>query len=94
MTFDSTYVLHLGRFGRPRALPPKWAHANMEYCKKHTLLATHRFASQLRERSTGVPSQRLGLRVLVGSTMKGFVRYGVHWQVSLGMVHPPNGHVI
>ena len=45
MTFDSTYVLHLGRFGRPRALPPKWAHATMEHCKKHTLLATHRFGS-------------------------------------------------
>ena len=90
MTLNSTYVLHLGRFGRPRALPPKWAHANMEYCKKHTLLATHRFG--------GAPQaslhERLGLRVLVGSTMKGFVRYGVHWRVSLGMVNPPNGHVI
>ena len=43
MTFYSTYVLYLGRFGRWRALPPKWAHAKMEYCKKHTLLATHRF---------------------------------------------------
>ena len=21
--------------------------------------------------------------------MKGFVRYGVHWRASLGMVHPP-----
>ena len=43
MTSDSTYVLYLGHFGRSRALPPKWAHAKMEYCKKHTLLATHRF---------------------------------------------------
>ena len=23
--------------------------------------------------------------------MKGLVRYGVHWRVSLGMVHPPKG---
>ena len=36
----------------------------------------------------------IGQRVLVGSTMKGLVRYGVHWRVSLGMVHPPNGHAI
>ena len=27
--------------------------------------------------------------MLVQSTMKGLVRYGVHWLVSLGMVHPP-----
>ena len=43
-TTECTYpTLHLGRFGRPRALPPKWAHANIKYCKKHTLLATHGF---------------------------------------------------
>ena len=43
MTFDSTYVLHLGRFERLRALLPMWAHENMENCKTHTLLPTHRF---------------------------------------------------
>ena len=43
MTFDSTYVLHLGRLERLRALLPKWAHENMENCKIHTLLPTHRF---------------------------------------------------
>ena len=64
-------------------------------CKNGILQKTHlaRNASLL-ERSTSVPSRRLGSRVLVGSTMKGFVQYGVHWRVSLGMVHPPNGHVI
>ena len=90
MTSDSTYVLHLGRFGRSRALPPKWAHAKMEYCKKKHLARN----AALRERSTSVPSRRSGLRVLVGSTMKDLVRYGVRWRVSLGMVHPPNGHTI
>ena len=43
MTFDSTYVLHLGRFERLRALLPKWAHENMENCKTYTLLPTYRF---------------------------------------------------
>ena len=43
MTFDSTYVLHLGRFERLRALLPKGAHENMENYKMHTLLPTHRF---------------------------------------------------
>ena len=90
MTLDSTYVLHLGPFEGPQALPPKWAHANMEYCKKTDLARN----ASLRERSTSVPSRRLGLQVMVGSTMKGFVRYQVHWRISLGMVHPPNGHVI
>ena len=43
MTFDPTYVLHLGRLEKLRALLPKWAHENMENCKTHTLLPTHRF---------------------------------------------------
>ena len=43
MTIDPTYVLHLGRFERLRALPSKWAHENMENCKTHTMLPTHRF---------------------------------------------------
>ena len=43
MTFDSTYVLHLGRFERSRTLLPKWPHENMENYKTHTLLPKHRF---------------------------------------------------
>ena len=36
-------LYHLGRFERLRALLPKWAHEDMENCKTHTLLPTHRF---------------------------------------------------
>ena len=25
--------------------------------------------------------------------MKSFVRYGFKWRLSLGVMHPPNGHV-
>ena len=42
-TSNPTYVLHLGRLERLRALLPKWAHENMENSKIHTLLPTHRF---------------------------------------------------
>ena len=73
MTFNCTYVLHLGRFERSRALLPKWAHKNMENCKTHSLLPTHRH--------TSFPPRRLGLQLILGSIRKGLVQYDVHWWV-------------
>ena len=88
MTFDPTYVLHLGRLGRLRALLPKWAHDIMENCKTHTLLPTHRFGIA----TQASPSRRLGLQLIVGSMEKGLAQYEVHWRVRLGAMDPPNGH--
>ena len=34
------------------------------------------------------------VNVLFRISMKGLLQYGVHWRLSLGMVHPPNGHAI
>ena len=91
---------HLGHMDRPAATMPSQAHAGAAQEAPNIGQWEGRDVPLVRPSSCtvkgGIPSSRryLPTYLLVGSTMKGLVRYEVHWRVSLGMVHPPNGHAI